>query len=149
MLSCSKYSSQMHPDVSQHHTAKEIIELVDDAATLVEEKGIAAFDDFREQDSKWRYDNIYLYVFDSDGLNLFHPREDLEGNNLMHLKDEENFELVKGLIEIGKTNKEGWVSFMWVAPNDTETSRKLAYIKEAQLDGEIIFIGAGFHPKDH
>ena len=150
MLSCSKKNYiQKHPEVSQHPTAKEVVELIDDAVDLLEEKGTAAFDDFREPDSKWRYDDIYLYIFTLEGVNLFHPREDLHGINFINIPDEQKSEIVKSIIEVVKTNKEGWVAFLWVAPNDTKESIKYGYAKEVIVDGKLSFIGAGFHPKNY
>ena len=148
MLGCSS-SIQQHPDVSQHPTAKEIVELVDDAAALVEENGTAAFDDFRELDSKWRYDDVYIYVFNMDNVNLFHPIENLDGADFATIPDEKTYEIVKNLTEVVKENESGWISYLWIAPNDTEETLKYSYAKAVIINGEAAFIGSGFHPKNY
>ena len=46
--------------------------LVREAATVFEQRGEAAYPEFREKGSKWFHDDTYLIVWATDGTRVFH-----------------------------------------------------------------------------
>src|SRR5215471_11949760 len=74
--------------VYMYEDTRRLVELVEEAATLVEQKGEKAFAEFNTKGSKWLIDQYYIFVYGTDGTCFFHPIEpELVGKNLMDLRD--------------------------------------------------------------
>ena len=58
-----------------YEETKRLVSFVEDAATLIEQKGEFAFQDFGVPGSKWLSDDYYVFVYTPDGVNAFHPVE--------------------------------------------------------------------------
>jgi hypothetical protein len=68
---------------------KELVALVEDAASRIEAIGDDAFKEFAKTDPKWLNDNYYLFAYTLDGITLFQPfSPELIGTNDLDLKDE-------------------------------------------------------------
>src|SRR3954470_21079897 len=68
--------------------AARIEAMVNKAAALVEVRGKSAFSEFRNRDSEWRFDDVYLFALDLNGkilLNVEFPQR--EGT--IRLKEED------------------------------------------------------------
>ncbi len=52
---------------AQYPETKELIGLVTRAAELFERRGQAACDTFKQQDSEWLHDEVYVFVVDFEG----------------------------------------------------------------------------------
>lgn len=131
----------------QSERAKQLMALVDKAAALVEGKGKEAFNEFKKQDSEWLRGETYIFVNDMKGTNLFHPiQPDLQGKNLMDLKDANGKAITKEMVNLLKVRDSDWMEYMWPKPGETQPSRKLSYIKKAKMpDGETVIVGAGIY----
>src|SRR5262245_54849463 len=94
---CATVLSGVHVDgalgvenrpVYMYEDTRRLVSLVEGAAHLLERKGEQAFAEFRVRDSKWFNDQVYLFVYDVDGTNLFHAEQpEFIGKNLMPLRD--------------------------------------------------------------
>lgn len=72
-------------EVYQYEDTRQLVELVIEAGKLFEQIGPAAFESFKEQDSKWFNNQHYLFVYNLLGNSIFHPVEpELVGKNLMN-----------------------------------------------------------------
>ena len=131
----------------QSEEAKQIVALVDKAATLIESKGKDAFPEFKKKDSEWYKGETYIFVDDMEGKNLVHPaKPELEGRNQIDMKDANGKALVREFIETAKTKGSGWVDYMWPKPGEDKPSKKISYIKKAKMpDGEMVIVGAGIY----
>jgi hypothetical protein len=58
----------------EHAETRELVALVDDAATLIETDGEAAFDELRVPGSRWRQGETYIFVLDPTGGHAGPPR---------------------------------------------------------------------------
>ena len=58
-----------------YEDTKQLVALVEDAASLIEQKGEAAFPLFQIKHSKWLHDQRYLFIYDLNGKRVFHPIE--------------------------------------------------------------------------
>jgi len=131
----------------QSERAKQLMALVDKAAALIESKGKEAFPEFRKKDSEWYRDSTYIFVIDMKGTMLMHPvKPELEGKNQMDLKDTNGKAFVKEMVDILKVRNSDWVEYMWPKPGETQSSRKLSYIRKAKLEGEEVIVGSGLYP---
>jgi len=141
--------SQMQSDLS---TQKDIVALkVREAASLVEEKGEKAFPEFREKDSRWFYDDFYIFVWNINGTRVVYP-PDLtgEGQDVSGLKDFNGKPIGELFIETALSESgEGWISYEWPKPNETGPSTKYGFIKEATFGEETYLVGSGFYVEDY
>ena len=131
----------------QSEQAKQIKALVDKAAALIESKGKDAFPEFKKKDSEWYKGETYIFIYDMNGIGLIHPiNPELEGKNLTNMKDANGKLWMQEFIETAKTNRSGWVDYMWSNPGEDQPSKKISYIKKAKMpDGVMVIVGAGIY----
>lgn len=131
---------------AQSEEAKQTMALVDQAAALLESKGTDAFAEFRKKDSQWFKGDTYIFVVDTNGIEVVHPAQpDLEGKSIMDLKDANGKAFVKEMIEMANTKGSGWVEYMWPKPGETEPSKKMTYIKKVKTGDDILIVGSGYY----
>jgi cytochrome c len=142
----STAKSQEAPPPSEK--AKQIEDLVNRAAALVDQHGRAAFDEFRKRDSQWWFGNTYLFAYD-DHLNvLLNPAfPKREGTNLHGEKDANGKMMHDEFLKTVQTSGAGWVDYMFPKPGQTQPSHKWSYVKGFKADGMSGLIGAGFFPE--
>ena len=145
LLSSTAFSAEP----TQSKEAKQIVALVDKAAVLVESKGKAAFPEFKKKGTEWYKGEAYLFINDLKGINLMHPvSPELEGKDLIDLKDANGKALVREFIETAKNKGQGWVEYMWPKPGEKKPSKKISYVKAAKMpNGETVIVGAGLYVK--
>jgi cytochrome c len=135
--------SQSPPDSPM---AKQIVATVDKAASLIDAKGKSVFPEFRQKGSEWFNGDLYLFVADNTGLELFNAAfPKYEGVNTNDMKDP-NGKLVQiELIKMAQQKGSGWVDYLWPKPGQSQPSQKWAYVKAVKIDGTPGFVGAGFY----
>lgn len=139
--------------LAESATKEECIAKCKEAAQLIAEKGMdAAFQDLQNKDGKFVWKDSYVAVFDFTGTHLTHPlRPAAVGKNVIGLKDSNGKLFVKELIEVAKTNGEGWTEYMYPKPeelakptpfNEKISSKKLTYVY--RVPGKDLIVVAGF-----
>ena len=148
------YAVQLHADdrLSKYlyQDTRRLVKLVEDAATLMERKGTAAFAEFRRKGSRWFNDQYFLFVYDRAGTNTFHPTiPELVGKNLMDLRDMHGKPLIRFITDVCRNpqrDAHAWVFYLWQEKNEFEPKWKSAYVRKVVMpDGEVCAIGAGHH----
>jgi cytochrome c len=83
-----------------------------------------------------------------DGIVLVHPPDaKVEGQNL--LQDPASKNVMALLIEKAKTERTGWIEYMWPKPGESTPSKKISYIRKVKMpDGREIIVGAGMYAKN-
>ena len=127
---------------------------VREAASLVEEKGEESFPEFRENDSKWIYDDFYIFVWKINGTRairvVYPPDLRGEGQDVSDLTDFNGKNIGKLFVETALSESgEGWVPYKWTKPNETEPSTKYSFIKRAAFGEETYLVGSGFYVDDY
>jgi signal transduction histidine kinase len=114
-----------------------IKELVEEAVIFIEDEGEDAFPELRRKGTKWFYNNTYVFVWLTNGIRVVYPPDIRgEGKNISILADTTGKEIGRLFIEIAlNEDSEGWVSYKWPKPGETELSDKQTYIKRAIYDG--------------
>jgi len=134
------------PDLSiyEHEQTKEIVQLVYEAVNLIESEGEKAFPNFRVKDSKWFFDDTYVFVWGMDGMRYVYPRDvSGEGQNMLGLKDINSKPIGKMFVETAEKG-EGWVFYEWTLPGGDEPEWKSTFIKKALApDGIEYLVGIG------
>ena len=148
------YAVQLHADdrLSKYlyQDTRRLVKLVEDAATLMERKGTAAFAEFRRKGSRWFNDQYFLFVYDRAGTNTFHPTiPELVGKNLMDLRDMHGKPLIRFITDVCRNpqrDAHAWVFYLWQEKNEFEPKWKSAYVRKVVMpDGEVCAIGAGLY----
>lgn len=137
--------AQQSPPASAQ--AKQVQALVEKAAALVQEKGKAAFAEFRKPDSEWFHGNTYLFAYDMQANVLLNPAfPQREGTNVAGGKDAKGKLLHQAIIETAENKGSGWVDYWFPKPGKTEPSQKWTYVKKIVIDGTPALIASGFYP---
>jgi cytochrome c len=141
----SVHSQETPPQSDQ---AKRIEDLVNKAAALVNQRGTAAFAEFRKRDSEWWSGNTYLFAYD-DHLNvLLNPAfPKREGTNPHGETDANGKMFHDEFLKKVQTSGAGWVDYMFPKPGQTQPSHKWSYVEAFKADGMTGLIGAGFFPE--
>jgi hypothetical protein len=123
---------------------KQLVRLVEDAASLIEARGAEAFETFAVKGSRWLNGERYLFVYDDQGTAVFHPIEpELEGQNLSHFEDIEGRPVVARMMEIGRRpepDASGWIFYLWEGPWHTRPQWKGSYVRKAIAPDGRIFL---------
>ncbi|HET9793453.1 MAG TPA: cache domain-containing protein [Thermoanaerobaculia bacterium] len=128
--------------------AHRIEALVDRAAALVVDRGEKAFPEFRVRGSRWFNGFSYVFVDDMSMVSLVNgPRPQLEGRNVMDLKDASGRAFHREWTKILETADSAWVSYLWPRPGHVRPSRKWTYIRKVTADGRTLVVGAGVYQK--
>ncbi len=133
-----------------YQDTRQLVITVEDAARLVEKRGPAAFREFSVRGSRWLHGSHYLFVYDINGVCLFHPiTPQLVGWNLLHFKDANGKPVVRWICDIGRRpqpDASGWIFYLWQAPTDLTPTWKMSYVRKAiGPDGQIYLVGSGLH----
>jgi len=134
-----------------YEDTRQLIALVEDAASLIEQRGESAFHEFGVEGSRWLGGQRYVFIYDLGGSCVFHPAEPgLVGQNLMGLVDLDGRPVVAMITDVGKrpeADASGWVFYLWEEqPNSLVPSWKGSYVRKAVApDGTVYLVGSGLH----
>ncbi len=138
-------AQQAPPDSPQ---ARRIVALVDRAAALVDEKGKAAFAEFRTKGSAWFQGDTYVFAYDLKANVLFNPAFPArEGTNVSGQRDANGKLFHEEIIRTATARGSGWVDYTFPRPGRTEPSKKWTYVRRVDIDGVPELIAAGFYPE--
>jgi len=126
---------------------KKLVAFVEDAADLIQEKGIAAFRDFARKNSTWQSGNRYLFAYNLDGTCIFHPvSPELIGRNIINMKDLNGKPVIGEIVQIASNTEHpyGWVHYLWMEPGEIYPEYKSSYImRVTDPAGHVFAIGSG------
>ncbi len=128
-----------------HSIAMSIYEKYKDQKSIDEIKDI-----IKNAISPMRYNNGKGYFFMTylDGLAfIFADRPQLEGTNIIEMRDSEGRYVVKDIIAIAQKDKEGFYEYTWTKPYQKgDNFKKISYIKLIEPLG--MFVGTGLYYDD-
>jgi len=121
--------------------------LVNKAAALVENKGKAAFVEFRQRESEWWSGDVYVFAYSPDGTVILNPAfPGREGRSYHGEKDKKGKAFHDELLKTAQTRGSGWVDYWLPKPGQTAPSQKWSYVKAVKASG-VLLVGAGFYPE--
>ncbi len=132
-------------EIQQVQEKNRIRTLVIDAANEIEVNGQGVFSDFRQEGSRWFYDDTYVFVWKTDGVRVVYP-PDLtgEGQNMTSLIDVNGKPIGVLFIDIAESQSgEGWIEYSWPKPGQTVPSIKETFIKSATFGSQSYLVGSG------
>jgi signal transduction histidine kinase len=131
-----------------YEDTRQLVLLVESAANLLEEQGTKAFPVFAVPGSKWFNGTYYLFIYDINGVCLFHPVDpELVGKDLINLKDMNGKPVIREITDIGHypgPKASGWVFYLWEERAGLTPSWKISYIRKAiGPGGRSYLVGSG------
>ncbi len=133
----------------EYKETRELVSLVNDAASLIRANGEAAFTALRMPGSRFRQHDTYVFVLDPQGNMLVHPDATMEGKNELDLKDVNGKPIIRGLIDTatavpGKT--EGFYHYEWPVPGGLLPRWKSSFVERVRApSGKTYIVGSGVY----
>lgn len=125
-------------------TPQEIVQKVEEAVKLIEEKGEEAFPTIRDPQGPFIWKDSYIFVYNMDGMIVAHANPKLENKNLIGIKDVKGNMFAAEFVAIAKSETgKGWSEYWWPKLGEKEASRKISYIMK--VPGKDYFAGAGVY----
>jgi len=151
-LSCVSFGSFADEKPEREYEYPEtvrIVSLVNDAVKFLEANGELAFFEFNKKDSKWFSGDVYIEVFDINGIRYVDP-SDLSrmGRDEKSLTDAIGKKFVQWIIaDLQSPGRDHtWAHYMWTKPGATTPSWKSSYFKKAYThSGRIYIVGTGLY----
>lgn len=123
------------PLLIQHHKSelKNFVKIARRSITVTNDKSVNVASEKRTALELLRRmdfgDDNYLYVYDTKGLSLMHPRlKHLEGKNQWGLRDKAGTPVIQGLIYTAISG-DGYMEYMWNRPSTGREEPKLGYVE--------------------
>ena len=126
-----------------------VVDAVTDAIGQIEKNGKAAFQLFHDLTGPFIAKDAYIFVLDMNGIDLVNPGfPNLEGRNLMDLKDTQGKQLIREMFKVVQTSGSGWVDYMWPKPGESVSTQKSAYVGKAKMGDQWVLVGCGVYLAD-
>jgi signal transduction histidine kinase len=126
-----------------------VVDAVKEAVAQIEKNGEAAFPLFHDPTGPFIVKDAYVFVIDPSGVELVNPAfPNLQGRNLLEVKDTEGKPLVRAMLDAVRTQGSGWVDYMWPKPGDSISTRKSTYVSKATVGEKWYVVGSGVYLAD-
>lgn len=123
--------------------------MVHDAVAEIEKDSEAAFRLFHDPTGPFLVKDAYIFVYDMNGVNLVFPTiPNLEGRNLLDLKDTNGKQQIREMIQLVQTKGSGWVDYMWPKPGESFSTKKSSYVTRAKIGDKWVLVGCGVYLAD-
>ena len=123
-----------------------IEDVVNRASTLIEQQGQEAFGQLRDKTGPFVFMDTYVFVERPDGTELVNPAQpNLEGKNLMDIKDAKGKQMVREFIAAAMREGSGWIDYYWYKPGDNMPALKHTYVRKVVSGKETYIVGSGFY----
>ena len=125
------------------------VDAVRDAVARIEAQGTGAFPLLRDRSGPFMIKDTYVFVPDPNGVELVNPGfPNLEGRNLLDVKDTRGKPLVRELLKVAETGGSGWVDYMWPKPGEGTSTQKATYASKARVGDSWVLVGCGVYLAD-
>lgn len=147
LAACSNRTDELDLSAYKYNDTKNMIRFVHTAANKLEMGGIKALAEYRNpRGSKSDY---YLYVYDMNGLNLFHAgMPEMENKNFLDIIDKDGKYPIHMVLEAiqNPENPHGWIHYSWWEPGKFyPVPKSSCHFKVTLPDGRKVFIGCGIN----
>lgn len=107
----------------------------------------AAVSEFLTQ-PEWVDGSMYLFAGDMDGRVQFTAGDYIEpGTDRSQLQDSTGYRVIENMLHVVDTYGEGYVYYQFPNPATGMDEPKIAFAAGLDVDGEPLFLGAGFYPR--
>jgi signal transduction histidine kinase len=135
------YTERMEPSF--------VVDMVSEAVGQIERNGSQAYPLLRDSTGPFIVKDAYVFVVDANGIELVNSAfPNLEGRNLLDLKDTQGKPLVREMLDVVKTRGSGWVDYMWPKPGESVSTKKSTYVTKARIGDQWVLVGSGVYLAD-
>jgi len=126
-----------------------VVDAVTNAVGEIEKRGESAFPLLHDRTGPFIAKDAYVFVVDPNGVELVNPAfPNLEGRNLLDVKDTQGKPLVRAMLDVVQTRGSGWVDYLWPKPGDNVSTQKSTYVSKAKVGGKWLLVGCGVYLAD-
>ncbi len=126
-----------------------VVDAVTDAVAQIEQRGEAAYPLFHDATGPFMAKDAYVFVIDPQGVDLVNPAfPNLEGRNLLDVKDTSGKALVREMLDVVQTRGSGWVDYMWPKPGESVSTQKSTFVTKAKIGSKWVMVGSGVYLAD-
>jgi signal transduction histidine kinase len=126
-----------------------VVDMVQNAVAQIEKNGEAAYSLFHDRTGPYIAKDAYIFVIDPSGVDLVNPGfPNLEGRNILDVKDTRGKKLVREMLYVVQANGSGWVDYMWPKPGESVSTQKSAYVSKALIGDKWVMVGCGVYLAD-
>lgn len=125
-----------------------VVDEVKAAAALLRRKGRAAFAELRDRKGRFYFHETYIFVDTPSGVEVVNPAfPELEGRNIMGLRDASGKPMVKDYIRLALERGSGWTTYLWPQPERSRLPlEKHTYVERVVTpQGETLIVGSGIY----
>lgn len=141
IVGCGTYNDRMEREF--------VVDIVNHAAGRISAMGTAAYPLFHDPAGTFLAKDAYVFVVDPQGTDVVNPAfRNLEGRNLMDIKDANGKFFVREMLRVVEERGNGWVDYMWPKPGESIPTQKSAYVTKAMMDGQWVMAGCGVYLAD-
>lgn len=141
IIGCGVYNDRMEKEF--------ITDMVKDAVGLVEKNDTDAYRIFHDPANRFMVKDAYIFVIDTNGIDLVNPGfPNLEGRNLMDVKDTEGKLLIREMFHVVQADGSGWVDYMWPKPGESVSTQKSSFVSRARTKDGWVLVGCGAYLAD-
>jgi len=149
MTGCQSRYENLDLSMYQYRDTKNLVKFVYDAASILEKEGMKGLDYFRHNRTMFITEDYYLYIYDTDGINMFHAgMEHLEGKNLADITDKDGkkpYQMALRALE-DPHNPHAWVHYSWWEPGKFfPVPKSSCHFKVTTPEGTQLFVGGGLN----
>ena len=127
------YYKQIESEAGQEASPSEVIEKVDKAVRLLEEKGAAGLDVIRDADSEFSWKDSYVFVVNCEAdrvmANAAFP--DREGGDIKVHTDYNGKQYGLELCEAANSSGR-WIEYVWLKPGGKIPMRKISFVRSVE-----------------
>ncbi|QDL55067.1 cache domain-containing protein [Rhodoferax aquaticus] len=128
---------------SESQQAQEVEALVKNAIAYVKANGKeAALREFVNPKGAFIKGDLYLFVYNAQGVALAHINDKMIGKNMLDLRDADGKLVIKTVLSLGNSKSgKGWQTYKWPNPVTKEVSVKRSYTERY----EGLYISSGYY----
>ncbi len=143
-LSCLMSFSLVLAAQANQDQEKDVEAMVNAAVKLIQEKGVAAFDELNKGGDAWVKGATGIFVSDGAGIELANPAQpEIVGKNVKDIPGAaETFE---GQWKLVQEKGQGWYDGSWQKPGTDKQTSCRSFVKGVEVGGQQYLVGAAYY----
>jgi len=147
LTACSGSHDDIDLSMYEYRDTRNLVRYVHSAAQQVQAGGLEALEDYRPN-SKSKSD-YYLYVYTTQGVNLFHAgMPELQNKDLHEITDKDGKHVFQLVVEAVRNpqNPHGWIHYTWWEPGKFyPVPKSSCHFMVTMPDGREVYVGGGIN----
>ena len=146
---CKDKYKDLNLSVYKYRDTKNLVKFVYDASLVIEKDGMKSLGHFRENRDFYNTKDHYLYIYDMNGVNIYHAgMKHLEGKDLGDITDKNGKKITPLVLEAlsSKNNPHAWVHYTWWEPGKFyPVPKSSCHFKVRTPEGKELYVGGGMN----